>query len=518
MNRRVPALITALALGTVSCAAPPAGSQSRPNILLILADDLGYGDVGCYNPESRIPTPRLDRLAAEGLRFTDAHSPSTVCTPSRYSLLTGRMAFRTGFRSVFTGVGGPCLIEPGRLTLPGMLRDRGYVTALFGKWHVGMTFFDKDGRAIHQNGLDAVKRVDFSRSIPDGPLHRGFDRFFGTACCPTTDFLYAFVDGDRVSVPPAGMLDRGTLPRHPYADDCRVGLIAPGFDHQEVDLLFLEKSLRFLEDHARASPGKPFFLLHATQAVHLPSLAGRDFRGKTASGPHGDFIFEFDAIVGALMDALDRSGFADNTLVLVSSDNGPEVPTVKAMRRDHQHDGARPWRGVKRDNWEGGHRVPLIARWPRKVKAGGVSDEPICLTDILATCAAIAGADLPDAAAEDSYDMLPALLGQRGESPVREYILHQTTSLALAIRRGRWKYLDHQGSGGNRYDQGGAWGMMEYALPERAPDAPGQLYDMEEDPGETTNLYHRHPEIVKALRQKLHAFQETGRSAPERKR
>jgi len=484
-----------------------------PNIVFILADDLGYGDVGCYNPQAKAPTPHLDRLARQGVRFTDAHSPSTVCTPTRYSILTGRMAFRTGMGGVFTGVGGPCMIEKGRLTLPQMLREKGYTTGGFGKWHVGMTFFDKQGKAINKSGLEPVKRVDYSRRIPDAPIHRGFDRFFGTVCCPTTDWLYAFVDGDRIPVPPTGILDRTPLPKHPYSRDNRPGMIAPGFDLEEVDMVFLDKSLKFLEGQAKSAPDKPFFLYHSTQAVHLPSFAGRAFRGKTKAGPHGDFIFEFDHIVGELMKALDRLGFADNTLLIVSSDNGPEVTSVVHMRKDHKHDGARPWRGVKRDQWEGGHRVPFIARWPGKIKPASTSDQTICLTDVMATCAAVVGAKLPQNAAEDSYDVLPALLGQKADTPVRRYTLHQTIRLAMAIRRGPWKYLDHKGSGGNNYSRGR---MKPYALPDTAPDAPGQLYNLQDDPGETTNLYYKHPEIVKELKEKLEQFKTTGRSAPNR--
>ena len=180
--------------------------KTLPNILFILADDLGYGDVSCYNPESKVPTPNIDRLAREGMRFTDAHSPSTVCTPSRFSILTGRMAFRTGFAGVFTGAGGPCLIEDSRLTLPSMLQTKGYTTALFGKWHVGLSFRDEEGEFINEDGLAPVQRIDYTQSIPDAPVHRGFDHFFGTACCPTTDFLYAFIDGDSVPVPPTGLL------------------------------------------------------------------------------------------------------------------------------------------------------------------------------------------------------------------------------------------------------------------------------------------------------------------------
>ena len=266
-------------------------NENKPNILFILADDLGYGDVGCYNPESKVPTPNIDRLAKEGMMFSDAHSPSTVCTPSRYSLLTGRMAFRTGYKEVFTGVDGPCMIEEDRLTLPAMLKELGYRTALFGKWHVGMTFMDSLGQQVKGRGIEAVKKVDFSRSIPDGSIHRGFDQFYGTACCPTTDWLYAFIDGDSIPVPPTKIIDKSKLPNHIYSRDCRNGMIAPDFDMEEVDMIFLEKSLDFLENHAKTSPEKPFFLFHSTQAVHLPSFAGVDFREKTSAGPHGDFIF-----------------------------------------------------------------------------------------------------------------------------------------------------------------------------------------------------------------------------------
>lgn len=512
-------LLRSAALGLGLLAAWPNAAmadhhEAKPNIVFILADDLGYGDVGCYNPEAKAPTPNIDRLAREGMRFTDAHSPSTVCTPTRYSLLTGRMAFRNGMKGVFTGAGGPCLIKEDRLTIAGMLRDQGYTTAMFGKWHIGLTFYDKDGKPITKNGLEAVKRIDYSQPITGGPIDRGFDQFFGTACCPTTDWLYAYIDGDKIPMPPTRIVDRKPLPKHPYSRDNRPGMIAPGFDLEEVDMVFLQKSLEFLESHKQKSPDKPFFLFHSAQAVHLPSFAGRAFKGKTEAGPHGDFIFELDYVVGRLMSKLDQLGYSENTLVIFSSDNGPEVPTVIDMRKTHKHNGARPWRGVKRDQWEGGHRVPFIARWPKKIKDGSTSAQTICLTDVMATCAALTGATIPPNAAEDSYNILPVLLGQAGDKPVREYTLHQTISLALAIRHGNWKYLDHKGSGGNNYGREGEWGMKQFALPERAPDAPGQLYDLSKDPGETTNLYNEYPEIVKALKGKLEEYKTSGRSAP----
>ena len=503
-----------LALSAVLLSSAFAADARNPNILVILADDLGYGDVGCYNPQSKVPTPHLDRLAREGMRFTDAHSPSTVCTPTRYSLLTGQMAFRINYRSVFAGVGGPCLIKENQLSLPQMLRARGYATALMGKWHVGLSFLDKAGQRITQGGVEGVQLIDYSRAIPDAPIHRGFDRFFGTACCPATDFLYAFIDGDRIPVPPTGMLDKSKLPKHPYANDNRAGMIAPDYDLEEVDLVFLRKSREFLEAHVKQSPGKPFFLLHSMHAAHLPSFAAKQFRGSTKAGPHGDFIHELDFIVGELMATLAKLGVADNTLVIFTSDNGPETTSVIHMRADHGHDGARPWRGVKRDNWEGGHRVPFIARWKGNIAPGSTSAQTISLTDLMATCAAITGTTLPDNAAEDSFNLLPVLLGKDGGRPVRDYTLHQTISLALAIRQGPWKYLDHRGSGGNGYDKGE---LQRFALPDAAPTAPGQLYHLATDPGETNNLYFKEPEMMAKLKSLLESSKASGRSAPRRK-
>jgi len=488
-----------------------ARAADHPNILFILADDLGYGDVSCYNPESKVSTPHLDQMAKEGMRFTDAHSPSTVCTPTRYSIMTGRMAFRLNYPGVFTGAGGPGLITKDRLTLPGMLRDKGYETAMFGKWHIGMSFLDKNGQAINKNGLDAVRKIDYSRFVSDAPIHRGFDHFFGTVCCPTTDWLYAFMDGDRIPTPPTKLIDKSVLPKHEWSFDCRPGLVAPDFHHEEVDMVFLKKSLDFLDRHHKEKPEKPFFLFHSLQAVHLPSFPGKDFQGKTAAGPHGDFIFEFDYVVGELLKKLKDLGLDDNTLVIVTSDNGPEVGTVINMREKYQHDGARPWRGVKRDNWEGGHRVPMIARWPGKIKAGSRADQTVCLTDIMATCAAIVGSELPNNAAEDSFNILPILLGETKEQ-VRDFTLHQTISLALAIRKGDWKYLDHKGSGGNNYTRNKR--LKSMVLPDNAPDAPGQLYNLAVDPGETNNLYFKNSEVVKELKTKLEEVKRSGRSAP----
>lgn len=484
----------------------------QPNIIFILADDLGYGDVASYNPESKVPTPNLDKLASQGVSFTDAHAPATVCTPSRYSLLTGRMCFRNGRSPVFTGAGGPCLIEEGRLTVAGMLREKGYTTACIGKWHVGLTFLDQAGQAICEDGMEPTKRIDFSRSIPDAPIHRGFDHFFGTACCCGTDHLYCYIDGDRVPVPPAGTLDKAPLPKHVYSVDNRDGLIAPDYDIESVDQVFLEKSQAFIQDHVKETPDKPFFLYHATNAVHSPSFPNKKYMGATGAGPHGDFIFEFDAVVGGLMQTLEDEGIAENTLFMVSSDNGPETLSVYHMRHDYDHDGAHPWRGLKRDQWEGGHRVPFIARWPERIAAHTQTDQTACLCDLLATCADLVGYNLPDNAGEDSFSLLPALLGDQDESiPIRQHTLHESYRGRLAIRKGHWKYINHQGSGGNPYESGL---LAEYALPEKEPEAPGQLYNLADDPGETTNLYFEYPELVEELRTRLRTAVDSGRSHP----
>lgn len=520
----IAAALIAIGVGLACDGQPQA--ERLPNVLLILADDLGYGDVSAYNDRARVRTTHIDALAQQGLRFTDAHSPSTVCTPTRYGILTGRMPFRNGMSGVFTGVDGPCLIEEGRLTLPQMLREVGYATAMVGKWHLGMTFADSEGRPVHEielpsetraerasAGVERVRRVDFERPVPDGPLHRGFERFFGTVACPTTDWLYAWVDGDRVPVPPVSLLNREPLPKHPYANDNRRGLIAPDFDLERVDLVFLERSLQFLKDHSKQSPDEPFFLFHSMQAVHLPSFAAPEYQGKSPAGPHGDFLLEMDSIVGELLAALDRLQLASNTLVIFTSDNGPEVTTTFHMRNDHGHDGARPWRGVKRDQWEGGHRVPTIARWPGKIKAGTTTDQTFNLTDLMATLASLTGYSLPDDAAEDSFDFAPVLTGDHDGRPVREFTLHQTNRLELAIRQGPWKYLDHVGSGGNDYSRPQ---LAAFAIDAGAPGAPGQLYNLDADPGETRNLYFEEQETAQLLKASLQRLAAAGRSAPER--
>lgn len=483
-----------------------AKESKKPNILLILTDDLGYGDLQCYNKNSKIPTPHLNKLAESSMLFTDGHSPSNVCTPTRYSLLTGRMQFRTGMKGVFTGAGGPCLIEESRLTLPQILKEKGYATACVGKWHIGMSFFDKNGKRITDQRIKGIQQIDYSRPIPDGPVNRGFDYFYGTVSCPTTDFLYAYIENDRIPLPPTKILDRSKLPNHAYSKDCRIGMIADNFDHEEVDMVFLKKSQDYIRQHLQKKKDQPFFLFHSMQAVHLPSFPAKQFQGKTQLGPHGDFIFQLDHIVGELVKTLDELKALDNTLIIFCSDNGPEVLTSLNMRNSYQHNGSTPWRGMKRDQWEGGHRTPLMISWPNKIKPS-VSNELVSLCDIMASCAALVDYKLPPNSAEDSFNLLPLLLDDK--TNIREYLLTQTISLNLAIRKGHWKYLDHPSSGGNNYNQKRLKPLLPPGFDNKAPV---QLYNLEKDPRELENLYLKHPEIVKELKAKLEQFKQSGRS------
>lgn len=499
--------------------AVPLQAQDLPNIVIIFADDLGYGDVGVYNPESKIPTPRLDQLAREGIRFTDAHAPATICSPSRFGLLSGALVHRTGRGpTAFEGASGPSYLAENRLSLGGMLQAKGYTTAVFGKWHVGLTWRNSANEVIRNGTIDGVRAIDYARSVPlpDGPLKRGFHRAFVTPNCPTTDPLYLYLEDDRVVAPATSLLNKDTLPRNAYTWDNDVGMVAPGYLFQEADLLFLDKGLKFMREHRAASPGKPFFLMLATQIAHAPAYVAPAYKGKTAAGPQGDFIHELDAIAGKVLDALDSLGLARNTLVLFSSDNGPETVQTRLMREEYRHDSSRPWRGMKRDGWEGGHRVPFLARWMGTIPAGQVTAQPLNLTDVLATVASLVGYPLPDAAGEDSYDLLPVLLGRQEEAkPIRPYNLTQSFRGEFQIRKGQWKLLDHKGSGGNNYASGD---LARYALPELDPAAAGQLYDMGTDPGETTNLWSKRPEVVKELKDLLEKAKAEGRSAPRNRK
>lgn len=511
-------LTSLLALALAFCGHSAfAANGDHPNIIVIYADDLGFGDLSCYNRKSAYKTPRLDAMAAEGIRFTDAHSPSTICSPSRYGLFSGNQIYRSTGRGggAWEGPGGPSYLKPGTLTVAQMLKETGYRTGVFGKWHVGLSWFDKDGKRLG-GGFKNSLLIDYEKSTPliDGPNTRGFDESFITPNCPNTDPLYVYIENGMVDVPASERHVPKKLPNPggKWRWDNDAGWMSPGYDFMNADLLFYEKTKKFISDHRKNTPGQPFFAVLSTQIAHAPVLPAEEFNGATEGGPRGDFVYELDVIVGRVLDLVKDLGIDDNTLVLFNSDNGAETLHFNWMMKDHQHDASGGWRGVKRDGWEGGHRVPFIARWPGRIPAGQVSSQMTNTTDIFATLASAVGYELPDEAAVDSFDMLPEMLGTQHESqPIRPHLLTQSFRGEFQIRQGDWKYLDHMGSGGNGYDKGL---LAAYALPELAPKATGQLYNLKTDPGETTNLFFTEEAKRKELQQLLEKLKTSGRSAP----
>jgi arylsulfatase A len=510
-------LIVVLASLCVSPVVKAADQDVKPNIVVVLADDLGFGDVSCYNPQSKIRTPHVDRLAAEGMRFVDAHTPSAVCTPTRYGLLTGRYSWRT--RLTYRVLDGfdPPLIEPGQVTAASLLKQHGYATACIGKWHLGLEWTDTKGRPVPAVPIDRREPprpghdVDFTVPFTGGPTSVGFDYFFGiSASLNMSPFCY--LEGDRVLRQPVLFQERMRDANFMAVDE---GVRSPDFTIYGVMPRLAGEAVAFIEHQAAASPGQPFFLYTALSSPHLPVVTNAEYRGKSEAGEYGDFVVETDAFLGAVLDALDRTGAADNTLVLFTSDNGglyhyweaKEADDVKHYKiggraahiREYGHQGNAHLRGTKADIWEGGHRVPFVVRWPGKTPAGTVSRELVELTDLLATCAAIVGADLPPEAGPDSRNILPALLNVKPEQPVRDFSVHHSLWGVFAIRQGPWKLIPHRGSGG--------FTQPRDLDPAKEGGPPGQLYHLESDPSETRNVYSQHPDVVERLTELLTSVQ-----------
>jgi arylsulfatase A len=481
------------------CAGEP--PPEPPNIVVILADDLGYGDLSCQNPDSKIPTPHLDRLAAEGVRCIDAHAPDAVCTPSRYGLLTGRYCWRSRLKHGVLFDWDKPLIDEDRLTLPKLLRRHGYATACFGKWHLGMDWRTKDG--LPPNPKDNGMNVDFAKPFAGGPVACGFDYYFGVNL--PNQAPYCFIENDRTLGIPSLPGLKGA---YPYR-----GPTLPGWDLVQILPTITEHCVRSIEDQSRVSPRRPFLVYYALTAPHSPIVPAPEYLGKSRAGLYGDFVVQVDAVVGAVMQSLKNAGAADNTLLIFTSDNGPEnaIPESNAYEtlRRFQHASMGPLRGAKRDVWEGGHRVPFIARWPGKIPPGSVCRETICLTDLMATSAAIVGTRLPENAGEDSYNILPALEGRPGNAPIREATVLHSFSGKFAIRQGDWIFIDSP--------QGNDVPEPEWFIRQRGYQPhpfPGELYDLKDDLAQRKNRYGEKPEVVEKLKKLLEKYQHDGRSAP----
>jgi len=505
MKNKFIILVTCLLAPLVALRAA-AANPAKPNIVFILADDLGYGDPGCYQKDSKIPTPNLDRLASEGTRFTDAHAPTSVCTPTRYAILTGRYSWRTRLQGGVLGPWAPPLIAPERLTVASLLKQHGYTTAAIGKWHLGMTWPTKAGQPPSSR-TNRLSNVDFTKPIADGPTARGFDHYFGTAVPNYPP--YCFLNDDRTvgipSVPDSGRADLFNLP----------GPMLPGWKLVNILPELTRHAVKWVEDAAKS--GRPFFLYFPLTSPHYPVVPAPEFKGKSKAGDFGDFVFQTDWTVGQVLDALQRTGVAENTLVIFTSDNGPEISgevKIGAYDRitEYHHYSMGELRGAKRDAWEGGHRVPFIARWPGKIKAGAVSDETMCHVDFMATVAALLGAKLPDNAAEDSVNVLPVLLGLPRTTPAREATVHHSISGKFAIRKGDWVFIDAPSG-----DDNGGKGEPEFLKAERGytkHELPGELFNLRDDLSERRNRYAEHPGLVRELKALLEKYKADGRSTP----
>lgn len=482
-------------------------AAERPNILILYADDLGFGDLTCYHAESKIPTPNLDQLAAEGMRFTDGHSSSGICTPSRYALLTGRHHWRDFHGIVNTF--GDSAFKPEQLTLPEMLKEKGYATAAIGKWHLGWNWAairKPDAKQMGEGRKKAwgPEAFNWDQSIPNGPLDHGFDHYFGDTVINFPP--YCWIEDDRVVKAPDTLMD--TAKWKPIKEgnwECRPGPMASDWDPYENIPTTTAKAVDYIK--AQAKDDAPFFLYFAFPSPHAPIIPNDEFDGKSQAGPYGDFVVETDDACGRILTALKESGQAENTVVIFSADNGPEH---YAYARDEKYDhwSSHPLRGLKRDIYEGGHHVPFIVKWPGVTATGKISDTLVSQIDIMATVASALDIELPDDAAGDSHDFLPLLKGETDS--VRSTHVHNTYEGQYAIRDGDWLLIDHKT--GYRSKRSDAW-EKKHGYP-ADNDSPVELYNLEKDLGQRTNLSETHPDKVKELQALLKETQERGFSAP----
>ena len=482
-----------LVLSTIAAAA-----QSKPNIVLIYADDLGYGEVSAYNPDrNKVPTPNIDRLASQGMRFTDAHSSSSVCSPSRYTLLTGRYHWRSRLGPGIVPLWGKPAIEPGRLTLGAMVRSHGYQTAIAGKWHLGWDWKipqkqraqmsgskEKDITATEEH-RDFWNKL-FSREIKGGPVDRGFDRYFGTDVPNWPPFC--FIENRRTLGIPSEFLparlfeDNQASQQGPALEDWALEPILPAIT---------DRACAWIGEFAKG--GEPFFLYFPMTAPHTPISPNGEWKGRSGLGRYADFMLETDAAVGRVLAAIDEAGIVDDTLVILTSDNGNASYAGGKALEAKGHFPSGPLRGYKFDAWEGGHRVPFLVRWPGKVAAGSRCDQLVHQADLFATVAGIVGHEVPDDAGEDSFSLLP--LFEDPSKPVRPHAISQSPSGTLALRQGPWKMIFGPG-------------QMN-----RKPSA-GHLFHLGDDLGETRDLREEKPERVAELTALVKELIGKGRSTP----
>ncbi|MEM7698780.1 MAG: arylsulfatase [Verrucomicrobiota bacterium] len=492
-------------------------SELRPNVVLILADDLGWGDPQCYSLESKIPTPSMDRLAAEGIRFTDAHTPSSVCTPTRYSLLTGRYAWRTRLKSGVLDGFDPPLFEPGEDTLASLLKRTGYATHVIGKWHLGMTWATHDGAhggtmpdrvTVGVKGFRAGTEVDFARAVEGGPTKFGFDTFSGISA--SLDMSpYVWMRDDRIVEIPGIETPENIdgLFMNQVA-----GLTTKDFALESVLPEIARETVEIIRVAAETEKPSPFFCYVPLTSPHLPVVPTEAVAGASGVGAYGDFVVETDRALGRILQALDETGAAENTIVIFTSDNGglfhdwtwpadDDGGRIQKTRRGQEtarfgHRSNADWRGKKADIYEGGHRVPFLVRWPERVSGGSVSESLVELTDVFATIAEIVGEKGLGQAGMDSFSFLSILDGVEN-GVTRPFAVHHSLRGMFALREGDWKWIAGRGSGGFSHPR---------EIAESEP--PGQLYHLGEDSRETRNRYSENREKAERMDEMLEAIKE----------
>ncbi len=445
---------------------------------------MGYGDLNIQNPDSKIPTPYLDQLASEGIRFTDAHSSSGICSPSRFALLTGTYHWRRQ-HEIVNSFEKPFFNESD-ITLPQVLKENGYTTACIGKWHLGWNweFITEPADVV------TVNDIDWSKSISGGPLDRGFDYYFGDG---TINFPpYAWIENDRIIEAPTEMMytDNIGFETMEGSWEFRPGPRVKGWNPYEVLPALTDKTVEWINNHSKE---QPFFLYFSLPSPHAPIIPNEEFIGKSDAGGYGDFVYQTDWVIGQVLNAIKENGFEDNTIVIFSSDNGPEAYAFERAR-NYGHFSMGDLRGLKVDIWEGGHRVPMIIKWPGHIEAGSVSGKLISQIDYMSTLAAITGIKLPEGSAPDSYNFLPTLLGKKYDFPEREVLIHNTYQNRWAVREGDWLYMNTN-SGEHRI-------MPEFFKELRGYtdfETEGLLFNLENDIEQRVNLYSVYPEKVKEM-------------------
>lgn len=471
--------------------------SAKPNIIYILADDLGYGDVKCFNENGKIATPNLDAMASNGVMFTDAHTSSSVCTPTRYGIITGRYNWRSSLKNGVLNGYSKSLITPERVTVAEMLQSQGYTTAFVGKWHMGWDWAYKSPAEQDEN-LDVGFKVDYSKKVANGPSTHGFDYSFGF--CGSLDMApYVYVENDKPTMVPTktsqSVDDKGFWRVGPTSDD---------FVHADVLQDLTDKAVQYID--GKANGKSPFFLYFPLPAPHTPILPKTEFLGKSNTNMYGDFVMQVDDVVKQIRKVLEEKGIAENTLLVFTSDNGcsPKANFGELERVDH--DPSYVFRGMKSDLFEGGHHVPFIVEWPAGARKNTSSDQVICTTDFFATCADIVGYKVKDTEAEDSYSMLPMLTGNKSKAESREYIVHHSIDGSFAIKSGDWKLCVCSYSGGWSYPRIQDVRKENLDLPEM------QLYNLKEDIGETNNLIAEYPQKAAELKALLKKAILDGRS------